>query len=366
MGQMQQCEVAPYGAWKSPLTAALVSSSAKHLGGAAVGSDGRLIWLEARPSEAGRAVLMREGAQIGSAAEDITPAGFNVRTLVQEYGGGAFAIGGETIVFSNYADQRLYKQSIDGHRTPVPLTPGYEKKVVRYADGEFDERFNRVIIVREDHRQEGIEAVTEIVAVDLNSDANLEPKVLVKGQDFYMFPRLSPDGQMLAWVEWSHPNMPWDRSSLWVGKVSDDGDITNPVCVAGGDLDIVEAPTQPKWSPKGELVFASDRRSGFWNLYSWGVGKEVQALCPLDAEFARPSWLFGISSFVFFGNSGTQIVCTYRQSGVSHLTVLDMLSGSLLPIKTRFSEIYNLYARGNEVYISAGSPIDTLCLVKVF
>lgn len=355
----------PYGAWKSPLTAEFVSGSSKRLGGAAVDSEGRVLWLEARPSEAGRAVLMREGAQPGSAAEDITPANFNVRTLVHEYGGGAFKVKGDTIVFSNYADQRLYKQSIHGDRTPVSLTPVYENKAVRYADGEFDDRFNRVIVVREDNRQEGIESVNEIVAVSLSDDANLEPKVLVKGSDFYMFPRLSPDGQMLAWMEWCHPNMPWDRTSIWVGKVSDEGGITNPICIAGGDVGIVEAPTEPKWSPNGELIFVSDRGSGFWNLYSWGVGKKVQALCPLEAEFARPAWVFGISSFAFFGNSGTQIVCTYRQRGLSHLATLDLASGSLSPIKTRFTDIYNLFAKGNEVFFSAGSPTDTLSLVKV-
>ncbi|KAG0606218.1 hypothetical protein M758_9G123100 [Ceratodon purpureus] len=356
MGQTK-CET-PYGAWKSPLTADFVSGSSKRLGGAAVDSDGRLLWLEGRPSEAGRAVLVREGAHPGSPAEDITPANFNVRTLVHEYGGGAFTVKGDNIVFSNYADQRLYKQSINGDRTPVPLTPVYENKAVRYADAEFDGRFNRVIAVREDNRQEGIESVNEIVAVSLSGDANLEPKVLVKGRDFYMFPRLSPDGQMLAWMEWCHPNMPWDRTSIWVGKVSDDGGITNPVCIAGGDESIVEAPTEPKWSPNGDLIFASDRGSGYWNLYSWGVGKKVQALCPLEAEFARPPWVFGISSFAFFGESGTQIVCTYRQRGVSRLATLDLSSGSLSPVKTSLP-------KEMRCFFSAGSSTDTLSLVKV-
>lgn len=57
---------------------------------------------------------MREGDAAGSAPEDITPAGFNVRTVVHEYGGGAFKVKGDCTVFSNYADQRLYKQSLIG------------------------------------------------------------------------------------------------------------------------------------------------------------------------------------------------------------------------------------------------------------
>jgi dipeptidyl aminopeptidase/acylaminoacyl peptidase len=362
MGQ-SKCET-PYGAWKSPLTADVVSGSQKRFGGAAIDSDGRVLWLEGRPSEAGRVVLVREGAQPGS-VEDITPAGFSVRTVVHEYGGGAFAVKGDNIVFSNYADQRLYKQSIRGDRTPVPLTPAYENKAVRYADGDFDDRLNRIIVVREDNRQEGVEAVNEIVAVDLSGDANLEPKVLVKGNHFYMSPRLSPDCRMLAWVEWSHPNMPWDQTSVWVGTVSDDGSITDPICIAGGDKGVVEAPIEPKWSPKGDLIFASDRGSGFWNLYSWSAGSKVQALCPLEAEFARPPWIFGLTSSGFFGDSGTRIICTCRAQGISHLAVLDLSTGSLAPIKTRFTDITNVYVRGKELYISGGSPTDTLSLVKV-
>jgi dipeptidyl aminopeptidase/acylaminoacyl peptidase len=138
----------------------------------------------------------------------------------------------------------------------VPLTPAYEGRAVRYADGEFDSKFDRYIIVREDNRQAGKEAVNEIVSVELNGDPNAEPKVLVKGNDFYMFPRLSPDGQKLAWVEWSHPNMPWDQTSVWVGKVSNSGEITDPICVAGGDKGIVEAPTEPRWSPQGKCIWA--------------------------------------------------------------------------------------------------------------
>jgi len=51
----------------------------------------------------------------------------------------------------------------------------------------------------------------------------LEPKVLVSGSDFYAFPRLTPDGGKMAWIEWNHPNMPWDKSELWVGYMSAEG-----------------------------------------------------------------------------------------------------------------------------------------------
>ncbi|CAK9855302.1 unnamed protein product [Sphagnum jensenii] len=369
MGKTRK-ETLAYGAWKSPLTADFVSGASKGLAGAALDSEGHLIWLEGRPSESGRAVLVREGADTESPPIDITPAGFNVRTTVHEYGGGAFTVEGDTVIFSNYVDQRLYKQSLVGDHTPVPLTPAYEGRAVRYADGEFDLKFDRYIIVREDNRQAGKEAVNEIVSVELNGDPNAEPKVLVKGNDFYMFPRLSPDGQKLAWVEWSHPNMPWDQTSVWVGEVSDSGEITDPICVAGGDKGIVEAPTEPRWSPQGELIFVSDRDGGFWNLYRWGgKGRKLQALYPLEAEFTRPAWIFGNSSFAFTQLSGVesayQIVCTYRQRGVSHLAILDPSSLTLSTVKTAFTDIYGLFAKGNDIYLTGGSAVDAMSLAKI-
>ena len=54
-------------------------------------------WLELRPWEEGRVVLVR--APWGGEREDVTPPGFNVRTRVHEYGGGAYLVHGDTVVF---------------------------------------------------------------------------------------------------------------------------------------------------------------------------------------------------------------------------------------------------------------------------
>ncbi|KAJ7537000.1 hypothetical protein O6H91_12G091700 [Diphasiastrum complanatum] len=337
-------KVQPFGSWRSPLTAELVSGASLRLGGAAVDSDGHLLWVEGRPAESGRSVLVREATK-GGFMEDITPKGFDVRTTVHEYGGGAFTIAGDTIIFSNYGDQRLYQQTLKGDRSPVALTPAYDGPVVRYADGRVDLKFNRYITVRE------------------------EPMILVEGNDFYSFPRISPDGEKLAWIEWSHPNMPWDSAALWVGQISVDGTVINKVCVAGGDQTIIQAPTEPCWSSKNKLLFVSDKDNGFWNLYQWVEGNNVQPLYPLDAEFTRPAWNFGNSSFSFIETdgvpSGSQVACTYRQRGISYLGILDLSTNHFSPIQTPFTTIYNLFAREQYVYITAGSPTYSICIVKI-
>ncbi|CAI0558260.1 unnamed protein product [Linum tenue] len=220
----QERTTAPYGSWKSPITADVVSGASKYLGGTAVDGQGRLIVLESRPNEGGRAVLVRLADKAGDEAVDLTPKEFAVRTTCQEYGGGAFAVSGDTVIFSNYKDQRLYKQSINGRdSTPVAITPDYGGPVISYADGVFDYRFNRFFTVREDQRESATNSTTTIVAVDLNGKDVQEPTVVISGNDFYAFPRLDPKGERIAWIEWGHPNMPWDRSELWVGYISENG-----------------------------------------------------------------------------------------------------------------------------------------------
>ncbi|KAL3675531.1 hypothetical protein R1sor_025479 [Riccia sorocarpa] len=361
---------AAFGSWSSPITADLVSASTKRPGGMAVDPQGRLIWCEGRPWEGGRYVLVREGVEPGKPAEDITPEGYNVRTIVHEYGGGAFAVGRDILVFSNYKDQRLYKQPLNADGAPVALTLDYGQKKVRYADGVIDEQNNRYITVREDERESGREAKNEIVAVKLEGDPNAEPEVLITGNDFYAYPRISPDGKKLCWMEWSHPNMPWDKTSIWVGYISSNGNIVDAMCVAGGEDGITEAPSEPRWSPAGELYFVSDRNNGWWNLYCWESTKNrVEPLYPLEAEFTRPLWTFGNSNFGFIVSKHPElqnkVVCTYRQRGISVLGLLDLFTRSFSTIETPFSDIFGLVTAGEYVYISAGSTFHPESIAKV-
>ncbi|KAJ8762410.1 hypothetical protein K2173_007570 [Erythroxylum novogranatense] len=368
----QQKVTAPYGSWKSPITADVVSVASKQLGGTAVDGHGRLIWLESRPMESGREVLVKEAAQPGEEPIDVTPKEFAVRTTAQEYGGGAFRILDDTVIFSNYKDQRLYKQSIDSKActdlAPVPLTPDYGGPVVSFADGVFDLRFNRYVSVMEDRRISSANATTTIVAVSLNDTDAQEPKVLVSGNDFYAFPRLDPKNERIAWIEWSHPNMPWDKAELWVGYISENGDVYKSTCVAGRDPALLESPTEPKWSSNGELFFITDRKNGFWNLYKWNEsGNDVLPLYSLDAEFSKPLWLFGINSYELIQTSSEKnvIACSYRQHGRSYLGILDDSQQSLSLLDIPFTDIDNITSGQQCLYVEGASAVNPSSVAKV-
>ncbi|CAN0922225.1 Dipeptidyl aminopeptidase BIII [Linum grandiflorum] len=365
----QEVATAPYGSWKSPITADIVSGASKRLGGTAVDGQGRLIVLESRPNEGGRSVLVRLAERTGDEPVDVTPKEFGVRTTCQEYGGGAFAVSGDTVVFSNYKDQRLYKQSIDGQDSSlVPITPDYGGPVITYADGVFDQRFNRYLTVREDCRESSTNGTTTIVAVGLNGKDIKEPTVLVSGNDFYAFPRLDPKGERMAWIEWGHPNMPWDKSELWVGYISEKGEIYKRTCVAGYDPSLVESPTEPKWSSNGELFFVTDRESGFWNIYKWIESENsVQKVYSLDAEFSKPLWVFGSSSYVLLKNNEGKnlIACGYRQKGRSYFSIVDDAQSSLSVLDIPFTDIDNINSGNHCLYIEGASAINPSSVAKV-
>ncbi|KAK9096703.1 hypothetical protein Sjap_022200 [Stephania japonica] len=357
---------APYGSWSSPITADAVSGAASRLGGLAVDGRGRLLWVESRPKEAGRTVLVREGEKIGDEPIDVTPPDFAVRTTAQEYGGQAFSVSGDTVVFSNYKDQRLYKQLI-GDSFPVPLTPDYGGPVVRFADGVFDSRFNSYITVMEDHRESTLNPIATIVSVKLDNENIQDPKVLVSGSDFYAFPRMDLKGERLAWVEWSHPNMHWDRAEIWVGYISEDGDIYKKICVCGNSA-LIESPTEPKWSSRGELFLITDRNTGFWNLHKWVENRnEVVPVYSLLAEFSMPLWVFGTSSYDFIQSDEEYnlVACCYRQNGRSYLGIIDDAQKLLSVLDVPFTDISTIIAGHGCLYIEGASSTQPLAIGKV-
>jgi dipeptidyl aminopeptidase/acylaminoacyl peptidase len=339
--------VSPYGSWKSPITAELVAGG--EIGLEQVRIDGNEIyWIERRAQEGGRKVIVRRASD--GSVSDVTPAGFNARTRVHEYGGGDYSISNGAIVFSNFADQRLYLQTLGA--APQPLTPAEN---LRYADGRNDRRRNLFICVREDHSGAG-EAVNAIMRINLNGGNAGE--IIVLGNDFYSSPRLSPDGSQLAWLTWNHPNMPWDGTELWLGKLSNDGTVIEKSKIAGG---VDESICQPQWSPDGVLHFVSDR-TGWWNLYRW-QDNQIEALCPMEAEFGQPQWVFGGSLYGFA--SDKQIVCSYTKNGNDYLATLDTATKVLRDIELPYSAISQLRIAGNRVVFIGASSTETSAVVAL-
>ncbi len=224
---------APYGSWKSPITSDLIVSAVVGLGQVVLDGDD-IYWVEQRPTEGGRNVVVQRLSD-GRTIER-TPAPFNARTRVHEYGGAAFVVHNGTLYFSNFSDQQLYRQQ--GETVPQPLT---HEENLRYADGVIDAARGRLICIREDHREEGQEAVNAVVSIDLASG---DTQVLVSGNDFYSSPRLSPDGTRLAWLTWTHPHMPWDGTELWTGEFQVDGSLGQTFRVAGRTDESI---FQPAW-----------------------------------------------------------------------------------------------------------------------
>jgi dipeptidyl aminopeptidase/acylaminoacyl peptidase len=270
---------------------------------------------------------------------------------VHEYGGGAFTISDGTLYFSHFADQRLYRQV--GTTTPQPLTP---EAPLRYADAVVDRRHNLLICIREDHRSPDREAVNTVVSIDLTTGG--EGRVLTSGNDFYSSPRLNPDGTRLAWLTWNHPNMPWDGTELWVGELNEHGALEGVEKVAGGENESIFC---PQWSPDGVLYFVSDR-SGWWNLYRWRTG-QVETLCPMEAEFGRPQWAFGMSTYGFI--SSRSLVCAYSTKGAWRLARLDAETKKLDAIDTPYTEIWGVQATPTHVVFGGGSATESASVVRL-
>ena len=342
----------PYGSWRSPVTADAIVAGVIGLSQIQLDGDD-IYWVEQRPAEAGRNVVVRRRA--GGVIDDITPAGFNARTRVHEYGGGAYLVKQGTVWFSNFADQRLYRQ--DPGLPPIPITP---EKDIRHADFVLDERRQRLIAVREDHSTGAASVVNSIVSLSVTPQADPPPEVtLVEGNDFYAAPRLSPSGTQLCWLTWNHPQMPWDGTELWIAELADDGGLKDARKLAGGDQESI---FQPAWSPDGVLYFISDRNN-WWNLYRWRAGG-VEALVELPVEFGTAQWLFGMATYAF--ESEQRIVCQVRSKGAGRIAVIDPEAGRLQEVDTPYTAFSAfIQARSGQAVTIAGSPTEPVSLIAV-
>ncbi|MGH3134397.1 MAG: S9 family peptidase [Gaiellaceae bacterium] len=345
--QHHQPAVAPYGTWSSPFTPDIVARAGTRLTAPWL-SDGIAWWLEGRPAEDGRVVLMKD--EPGEGPVDVTPVGFNVRTMVHEYGGGAYCIHDDTAFCSNFEDQRLYR--LDPGSEPAPISPAVGGTRHRYADGRITSDGSLWIGVRERHPESGTSAdvVNDLVA--LPTDGSAEPIVLAGGRDFYSNPRISPDGTRLSFLAWDLPWMPWDGCELFVAELGGGGTVGDVAQIAGRVGE--ESIWQPEWSPEGDLVFASDR-SGWWNLERVRDGAR-SVLHEAEAEFGYPAWVFGVRSYAFLGDG--RIVCCYERDSRTFFAVLDPETGELEDLELPHDALWSgpfVVAEGSTVAFVAGS-----------
>jgi dipeptidyl aminopeptidase/acylaminoacyl peptidase len=351
---MAEKQVVPYGAWKSPITSSLIVAQSISL--MEVRLDGNdIYWLEGRPQERGRYVVVRAAAD--GTVRDVTGAAYNARTRVHEYGGGSWSVAGGTVYFSNFADGRLFRQDAGAAEpvalTPVPPDPEHNW---RYADGVIDRQHNRWIGVREDHTDASKpHPDNTIVTLPVGGAAPEAGRVLASGHDFFSSPQLSPDGRSLAYLAWDHPNMPWVGTTLYLVALGDDGmPAAAPAAIAGGSS---ESLFQPEWSPDGTaLLFVSDR-TGWWNLYRYDLAaRETRPLAPMHAEFGQPQWNFGMSTYAFAGRN--RIVAARVEKGIGNLALIDLASGKLTRLDLPFTDFGSVRADGGDRVVFRGGASD--------
>ncbi|HEX5240153.1 MAG TPA: prolyl oligopeptidase family serine peptidase [Candidatus Limnocylindrales bacterium] len=343
---------APYGSWASPLPITRLVEGVVFLSEPG-GANGWRWWLEGRPEEGGRQVLMRR-APDGSLTR-LTPEGFNARSRVHEYGGAAIKVDDDLVIVSDFDSGRLFR--VLAPERLQPLTP---EGAWRYADLELDRRRNRVLAVREDHTPEVVEEhgewANELVAIDLTSG---EVSVIDRGADFYAAPRLSPDGGSLAWVRWHHPNLPWDGTELLLADVAEDGALEEPRIVAGSREDWI---SQPRWSPAGVLHYAAEP-DGWMNLFRLGPnGAEPVLTEPMTAEFAEPEWQFGNHTYDFA--DGGEILAVARKDGRDSLYRI-ATDGRATRLDLPYTEIQVVVIDGGSAILRATSPLEPAQIVDL-
>ena len=343
---------APYGSWTSPITVDMLTGQSIPLREPGADADA-IYWLEGRPNEKGRSTLIRLQ---GDTRTELTPAPFDVRSRVHEYGGGSWAAADGIVIFSNSTDNRLYKITAN-QPDPTPITP---ESAYRYADILIDSHHDRIIAVREDHSLEGVEPVNTIVQLDLDGPNEDGGQIIISGSDFVASPALSPDGTRLAWLTWDHPLMPWDGTELWYADVHTDGTLDDIRLVTGGPEESI---VRPRWNETGLPVFVSDR-SGWWNLYA-DRPHGIVPLRAMEAEFAEPQWVFGMSTWDFLANGS--VICAWTQDGLWHLGRLDVEDGPLKPYDIPFTDISDVHVQTStdQVIFKGSSPTDPGGIIRL-
>ena len=309
--------------------------------------NNKVYWCESRPEEKGRTAIkcFTDGKIIDCLTKE-----FSTHSKVHEYGGTAYTVVGEIIYFANAKDQQVY--SLIAGETPKQLsnTPN-----LRFADFRYCESWNSLIGVCEDSKP--VDAIIEgepenyLVAIDCET-GHVEP--IIKGADFYSSPRISPNGKYLAWIDWTHPNMPWDHTRCWVADIGDVYELDNPVRIAGNE---VESVIQPEWVA-GEVRFVSDS-SGWWNLCQSDVtGEQQKLLCNEHKEFARAPWVLGLTNYANLPNN--RIIGFTESNGEHQLYLLDLEAQIKEPILPQFNTVEGIVAQGDTAYFIAGNSTSNM------
>lgn len=339
--------VSPYGSWQSPITVEMMTAASVGLEAPAIDDSG-LYWLQSCSAEGGRCSLWHADAGVEGAKTELTPSPFYVRSTVHEYGGGAYSVSDGTVVFCNHGDHRVYR--IDDGQPPVAITP--DQPAHRFGDLRVHPGLDLVLSIREDHTIDDAEPMNTLVALELQGPNQTGGVVLRSGPDFISTPELGTDEQ-LAWVEWDHPDMPWDASRVMTGRLDlDQLEIGTPRRLAGGGQ---ESATQPRWLGPQQLIFATDR-TNWWNLYRCDLDQAdaITALHPMESAFASPQWSLGMQPYAVVNDD--LLLCRWLENGLARLGTLQVSDGRLTEIDTSACVVTSISSHGNQAVVLLGYP----------
>jgi dipeptidyl aminopeptidase/acylaminoacyl peptidase len=350
--------IANYGTWKSEISAGNVADVG--MGSILPITELKVIgeyvyWIERKSDQGGRQVVV-QSLEDGSTRDRVV-GDFNARTTVHEYGGGSYCAYQEVVFFSNFEDQRIYR--VEHGSEPKAITPEPARtRATRYADSITSQDGRWLIAVRERH-ESSEEVFNELVVIP--TDGSDEPQVIASGHDFYSTPKLSPDGQSLAWLSWNHPQMPWNGTELWVAKIDQKFGLSEGIRIAGGSTTSI---FQPEWAQSGVLHFISDK-NGWWNLYKYAQGKMKEVLLK-DVDIGYPHWIFGISRYAHLSDG--QIALIYSTDGIDQLALLNPADDTLQSIEIPFTSFSPPYLRcdhENALWVIAGSAYEIPSVIRI-
>lgn len=335
-----------YGTWESPLSAPALVAGARGFSELALDGD-TLYWVESRPDEGGRQVLMRRLAD--GTTEELTGPEFNVRSRVHEYGGGAFSVANGIAYFTNFSDQTLFR--LAPGKAPLALGNGGLR---RYADCAVDSERQRLICVMEDHSREG-EPSNTLIALDATGPS--DPIPLFTESDFVASPALSSDGRYLAFIAWNHPNLPWDDTFLYIIELDANGEARKTRRINPGQHEAIMA---PQWGPDGKLYVISDR-DNWWNFYRL-QGQELVQFTHAELEFGRPAWVFNNRLYGFLPDGDILALTNHRgREGLARVT---RNTGAVQKLYLGLAETRALVVGSDKAFFVAGFPAATGGIVE--
>ncbi|KAB8028509.1 S9 family peptidase [Fluviispira multicolorata] len=328
-----------FGKWKSPITAEMIASKSISFNDIHM-DQGILYWCESRPEDKGRNVIV--SSDENQKYTDETSSEFNVGTSVHGYGGGAFYIKKQMLYFADMKTGLVYQKNISNQKIKAIVEPGE----YRYADFCSDPEHKFLYCIRKDDTGKNQFPTTEIVRIFIE---NKKVEVLLTGADFYSNVTISPNGKKISWLQWDHPNMPWDATELWLADISEDGSLINNKNLSEEKK---QSYYQPTWSHDSQLFVSSDK-TGYWNIYQYSDKKFIN-LYERNVDFGRPMWITGTRCFEFL--SANEIICCYSENGIWKTGTLRLDNKVFTEHNNSLTCIYNIVAENNRVAFIGGNP----------